>query len=534
MKTAVIYARVSDQKQVEKDVSLPAQLDAGRKKAEELEADVIKEFVDEGKSAFSSATGRQSFLDAIEYCEIMEINYLIVWSSSRFARNRFDAVIYKKRLDENGTKLIYIAQSVDRETDIGRMMDGFLEIVDEAKSLQTSADTTRSMISNARSGYFNGGATPYGFKAMPHPDNEKRKILKPLPEEAEVVQLIFKLKAVDRLGALGISHYLNEHGYTNRGRSWRKKAVLNLLRNDTVIGRIVFGRRSRRDKKKLRPRSEWIIVDSHEPIIPLNLWSTVQSIMDSETKEDAGAAKSNRAFAGLLTCNCGASIMVQTASGRSGVYAYYVCRAAYYEKKHVMHRLKVDETEQWLLDVVLEELITEDRLKIIIREMDKRCGSWAQDVAKRRRKLVTEIENIEHKNSNLFSLLEEYGRLAPNLGDLTKRLQTNNARLKKLEISLKELDAEKAPETTVTLDHVSQLREAMLEQLTGSKKLANAFMRKFVTKIKLFIDGTAEYSEDGENPAELEYVPELMLGSTVVHIGGKWLPGTDSNRRPRD
>jgi DNA invertase Pin-like site-specific DNA recombinase len=44
MKTAVIYARVSDRKQAEEDVSVPSQVDAARAKAEELGATVLRVF----------------------------------------------------------------------------------------------------------------------------------------------------------------------------------------------------------------------------------------------------------------------------------------------------------------------------------------------------------------------------------------------------------------------------------------------------------------------------------------------------------
>ena len=54
MKNAVIYARVSDQKQADADVSVPAQLDACRKTAEQLGARVLDEFVDDGRSAYKA------------------------------------------------------------------------------------------------------------------------------------------------------------------------------------------------------------------------------------------------------------------------------------------------------------------------------------------------------------------------------------------------------------------------------------------------------------------------------------------------
>jgi len=162
-KTAVFYGRVSDRKQAIQDVSIPSQIERGKEKALQLNADLVRVFVDEGKSGRSD--DRREFQSAIEYCELFNPDYLILWSSSRFVRNRFDAALYKRRLEIAGVKWVYISMDVDHSTDSGKMLDAMLEIMDEHKSRETSRDTVRSMISNAKSGYWNGGNPPFGFVA---------------------------------------------------------------------------------------------------------------------------------------------------------------------------------------------------------------------------------------------------------------------------------------------------------------------------------------------------------------------------------
>lgn len=51
-KTAVIYARVSDKKQAENEVSVPAQIAAAERRAAELDASVLRVFTDQGRSAY--------------------------------------------------------------------------------------------------------------------------------------------------------------------------------------------------------------------------------------------------------------------------------------------------------------------------------------------------------------------------------------------------------------------------------------------------------------------------------------------------
>ena len=51
IKAVVLYARVSDPRQAEKDLSLPAQIDALRKYARERGYLIVKEYVEPGVSA---------------------------------------------------------------------------------------------------------------------------------------------------------------------------------------------------------------------------------------------------------------------------------------------------------------------------------------------------------------------------------------------------------------------------------------------------------------------------------------------------
>ena len=62
MKTA-IYARVSSEKQAEKDLSIPAQLKALRKYALERGWEIVSEYVDEAESAKSA--NRPAFQEMI-------------------------------------------------------------------------------------------------------------------------------------------------------------------------------------------------------------------------------------------------------------------------------------------------------------------------------------------------------------------------------------------------------------------------------------------------------------------------------------
>ncbi|EGW52998.1 recombinase family protein [Candidatus Endoriftia persephonae] len=159
-KTAVIYARVSTARQAEDELPLESQIQQCAAKAESLGARVDRIFVDEGRSG--RYDDRPDFQAAIAYCEVMSPDYLITWSTSRFARNKIDAGMYKLRLAKAGIDIQYVSLNIDRNTDGGWVTESVLELFDELYSRQVSADTTRSMLKNAQEGYFNGGRVPFG------------------------------------------------------------------------------------------------------------------------------------------------------------------------------------------------------------------------------------------------------------------------------------------------------------------------------------------------------------------------------------
>ena len=89
-----IYARCSDAKQAEKDLSIPAQLDACRAEATRRGWIVVREFLDEGISGRTDA--RPAFQDMIARAKEnpRPFDVILLWKLSRVARNREHATFY--------------------------------------------------------------------------------------------------------------------------------------------------------------------------------------------------------------------------------------------------------------------------------------------------------------------------------------------------------------------------------------------------------------------------------------------------------
>lgn len=514
-KTAVIYARVSTVRQAEDELPLASQIEQCTVKALGLDAAVVRTFVDEGLSG--RADNRPAFQDAISYCEAFGVNYFITWSTSRFARNKIDAGLYKLRLGRAGTEIIYVTLSIDRTTDGGWMTESVLELFDEFYSRQISADTRRSMIKNANDGYWNGGNAPYGFEAAPARDNEKRKRLRTVPSEVDIVRRIFALR-LEGHGAKSIALLLNEDGLTNRGRAWNKSTVGALLRNQTVIGNTVFGRRDRATARRRNP-DQWIVVQSHEPIIDMATWTEVQMAMGEDAPTADGSPHSTFVFTGVLKCGrCGSSMQIESAKGRSRRYHYYNCRAKQKHGTCINRRIAAREFDAWLLDVVLDNILTQQNLEGVMHELYEAYGSWAVDHRRRRKAVAEKLGAIQRKNEKLYELFELHGKDAPNLADLTGRLRANNAEVKRFELQLQGIDAEQMPEIEVTQEDIRDLAEALRDiiQTTTNEKKLRHFFSSFISGI---------YVEDDQ--VRIDYSPEYLIHMPGSAVPSKvvWLPG---------
>jgi DNA invertase Pin-like site-specific DNA recombinase len=511
-KTAICYARVSDRKQADDDVSVPTQIELAGKRADDLGATMLRVFTDAGRSAFKESN-RRVFEAAIEFAVAMEVTYFIVWSSSRFARNRFEAVFYKRELDRAGINLVYLSSSVDRKTDDGWLLDSMFEIVDEMQSRQIAKDTRRSMIRNAQHGFWVGGRTPYGYQSVPAPEDDKRRKVIPQPEEAFIVGQIFARRAMG-IGAKSIAMELNDRGVLNRGRVWKKQTVLYLLKSQVYIGIMIFNRRTRAYVDK--PREEWVCVQSHEPLIALELFDQVQTMIGDAADRCKGSPKSMHPFTGLLRCGaCGEALQTETANGNGGHYAYYNCRSALQGVRCRGQRQRADEVDKALSSAIFDRVLSRKNLSEVAAEIAGERRNWSRDLNERRRSILANIQEHQRRNESLYQLLELHGKDAPNLGDLTKRLRINSAVIKDAENMLVGLDAERdahvieEPEIEALGDF---LRSALSEASNAAR--AREFYRGFIESIVVT-----------EGKAEIRYDPaKLLAQNSPVRSTVNWRP----------
>lgn len=524
MKRAVIYARVSTQRQADDGVSMESQIEQCRVKARALEAEVVEVFRDDGVSGRTD--NRPGFQAALAYCAAHRVSYFVCWSTSRFGRNLEDALKNANQLREWGTKAAYVHQDIDLETDAGWMLGVMTGMMDEIYSRNVARDTLRSMITASRDGFFVGGRAPFGYRIE---RVGKRSKLAVHEDHAAIVRTMYALALNEGLGAQAVALRMNAAGLTREGKAWGKNSVAMILKNPSYMGQRLFNQIHRKSRDA-KPVEDVVRVASHPALISQDDFERVQAMMkDRIPHEVGGTPRSGFAFTGLLKCGiCSETLQIRNGTGRGGkLYSYYACLG---HKKGAarccLKAVKAEAFDAWMVDELLAKVLTVQVVEKVVADIRANGGRWAEERELRRRALVKEMRETEGRRNNLYDILETQGKAAPNLGDLTVRLRTLNESIRGVERALQELENQPAPDydlVDVDPQQAVETIQGVIRSCTDAKRL-RALLGTFVQTIAVSnATVIVEYREDAL----------LRSPTPTVHSGVSWLPVRGSVRTKR-
>ncbi len=94
-------------------ISIPAQRISCQRKAESLGLTIVHEYIEPGRSA-TEMTKRVAFQETLECIRRdRDVDYVIVYKLSRFARNRTDDAIVMADLHKRGVTLVSATEQID-------------------------------------------------------------------------------------------------------------------------------------------------------------------------------------------------------------------------------------------------------------------------------------------------------------------------------------------------------------------------------------------------------------------------------------
>ena len=202
MSRVAIYARVSTQEQA-KGHSIGDQVDRLTEWAAAEGWEVLATYADPGASA-TSVRKRPQFLQMIEDAEAGQFDRVLVRELSRFARNRGDAAIFRKRLEHAGVKLLsYQERTEGLSWPAALITNGMHELMAEHYSVDLSEKVARGWEARAKKG-LTLGDVPFGYE-RDHPHEP----VCPVAAEAEAVRHIFTEYATGTVTMAALAEWLN-------------------------------------------------------------------------------------------------------------------------------------------------------------------------------------------------------------------------------------------------------------------------------------------------------------------------------------
>ncbi|WP_245647991.1 recombinase family protein [Paenibacillus borealis] len=209
----VVYARVSSERQAEKELSIPAQLKAMQQYCQTKGWTIVNEFIEKGKSAKTDDRPEFQRMIAMAKRTNRSFEAILVHKFDRFSRNRDDHVLYKALLKQCGVKVISIVEQTEADSPQDMLLEGMLEVISEFFNANLAVEVRKGMTQNAKQGYNNGGTPPYAYRTEHIAlGNQKTKavwVLGPR-EEIDTVRFIFSQYAYEEMGYKRIASLLNE------------------------------------------------------------------------------------------------------------------------------------------------------------------------------------------------------------------------------------------------------------------------------------------------------------------------------------
>ena len=349
---AALYARYSSDMQ--RGESVDAQIRLIKEFAEKNNIVIVKQYVDEAKSA--KWDSRESFQQMIKDSKTSEWQVVIVHKLDRFARNRDDSTMYRIQLRRYRKYLISaIEQLGDSPED--QLLEAMIEAMAEFYSKNLARETIKGLTENALKGKHCGGIPPLGYEL------DEFNFYKVNEFEAQGVKLIYSL-FLEGKSYTEIIAEINSLGYrTKRNRLFTRNSLYEILRNEKYTGTFVYNKMESRDeftgarsRHKYKPESEIIKVENMIPeIISKEDWNNVQIILNSRKNAHTNRAKEEYLLSGKVQCGeCGGSYVgKRTTNSRGNVYLSYICcrkrNSNYKCKNHCVNR---DWLEEYVLKIV--------------------------------------------------------------------------------------------------------------------------------------------------------------------------------------
>ena len=268
----------------------------------EPDHDVLQIVKEEGVSAKS--LNRPQIRMILEMVGRREFDILIVYSLDRLTRNVADLNRLLEFFEKRNIKLISITEHIDTNDATGRMLVNLLVLIAQWELDMNESRSTRGVLESAAQGNYAIASVPIGYRRKA----DNRHKLEIVPEEAEIVSMIYREIAADKESSYTMANKLREAKVL--GRSWVESTIDNLVRNKLYMGIL--------DWKGV------YIENFCESVVDAALWEKANYVLDHKKYE-----RHIYRYSSLIYCRECETMMYPTCTTKKSTgktYLYYRCK----------------------------------------------------------------------------------------------------------------------------------------------------------------------------------------------------------------
>jgi site-specific DNA recombinase len=414
----LLYARVSTDKQAQKELSIPAQLDAMRQFAKRQDWKIVGHFVDRGESA--KTANRPELKRLLAFCEEHQgIDAVLVHKIDRLARSVYDHSLIKFALRKRGIRLQSVTENFQNDPN-GEFMENILASHAQFYSANLGFEIRKANMAKLKLGEW-PHMPPVGYKSVP--GVHRRVAHVPDDNAAPLIQQAFELFATGRYSLKGLSETMHDRGLgTRSGRMFSEENMKRLLSREYYVGRLVWNGQVYQGK--------------HPPIISKKLFYEVQDVLKSRSVDTGEKGRLEFLLRGVVYCHVCQRRLTGEVHPRG---RYYRCLVSVDQQRCSQSYIPVKELDAQLETLYGQLRPTPGYIEVVQAEMhgiaDRRKRVAERDLGKLRRR-VTEIGLKEMRllDEMLASTVarEIYEKMA---GTYRKQRQQAESRVAQLQVN---------------------------------------------------------------------------------------------------
>lgn len=422
-----IYTRLSDEDRFKKNKvddseSIANQKSMLLKYALNHQWEVYNVYSDDDWSGMD--INRPQFQRLINDCQNGKIDIVLCKTQSRFSRDMeiIEKYIHNKFV-EWGIRFVSVVDNADTLVLGNKKTRQINGLINEWYLEDLSNNIRSSLQSKREDGLFLGSFAPYGY--IKDPNNKNKLLIDPVA--SAVIKDIYNMfksgvgyykiaKHLSENGILTPSNYKKENGSKyvcgavkgKNNTKWSQDTIARILKNEVYIGNLVQGKKTyisyKNHKTIVKPKEQWTIsYKTHEPIIDIETWSCVQSIIKSRVRPCRTIGEIYMFSKKVYCKDCGSSFNRQIYITKDGKTSYMKCKGS---KKDIgctnKASIRCDELEQIVLNEInnqINKFYNYDDYNKLYKFQKKHIED---SIVLRKDSLLLEKEKIQEKINNFY------------------------------------------------------------------------------------------------------------------------------------